>query len=391
MSPDRVAAELRTYRWEIAWGVFAVANLVWMQLMPEWVSVPFHFIWVSFTVLYGFKAWRDGVSWSLVTFVVVSTGILLIRTAGLPTDEVLEIPLMFGMFLAMMLHTIRRKAAMAEVQRISEQNARLLERETTFIQNASHELRTPITVALAHAELLQLNVGDRDVISQDVSIVIEELGRLRGLTNRLLLLAAVDRTELVQPMPTELPEFLDAVVQRWSAIPRSWSVVRCDEATVFADPERLMVALDTLIENSIAVTADGDPIELSVRRDGGFALLEVADSGPGIDPNLLTAVFDRFTTVGRQPGSTAGFGLGLAIVDAIAAAHGGSVSAGNRPTGGAIFALRLPLAAERVPEADVDSAPSPIALSKAPLRHRSDGDEPPLAAISTGRRTEEPM
>jgi signal transduction histidine kinase len=396
VSPERIAEQLRPYRWEIAWGVWAVANLTWMEMMPEWVSVPFHFIWVSFTVLYGFRAWRNGVSWALVGFVVGSTGIVLgqLWLDGMPTDEVLEVPLMFGMFLAMMLHTIRRRSAMAEVQRISEENARLLERETAFIQNASHELRTPITVALAHAELVQASLSDRDTISDDVSIVIDELGRLRGLTSRLLLLAAVDRPELVRPVPTQLAGLLDAAVQRWSAIPRTWRIVHREEATVLADPERLTVALDTVVENAVGVTSTGDPIELSVTRDGRFALVEIADTGPGIDPQLLHQVFDRFTTVGRQPGSAAGFGLGLAIVDAIATAHGGSVTARNRPGGGASFTVRLPLAAERDRELAYGAKPSASSRPASSRIHRTSREgtetqQSPLIPRSKSRTAEE--
>ena len=74
-------------------------------------------------------------------------------------DELLEIPLMFAMFLAMLLHTVRRRAAIVELQRVSEQNARLFERQRAFVQNAAHEFRTPITVALAHAELAQLTAA----------------------------------------------------------------------------------------------------------------------------------------------------------------------------------------------------------------------------------------
>jgi signal transduction histidine kinase len=398
VSLERLAEQLRPYRWEIAWGVWAVANLTWMEMMPEWVSVPFHFIWVSFTVLYGFRAWRNGITWALVGFVVGSTGIVLgqLWLDGMPTDEVLEVPLMFGMFLAMMLHTIRRRSAMAEVQRISEENARLLERETAFIQNASHELRTPITVALAHAELVRTTIGDRGKIpqniSEDVDIVIDELDRLRGLTSRLLLLAAVDRPELVRSVPTDLVGLLDAAVHRWSAIPRTWRIVRREEAIVLADPERLTVALDTVVENAVKVTTTDDPIELSVTRDGRFALVEIADCGPGIDPQLLHEVFDRFTTVGRQPGSAAGFGLGLAIVDAIATAHGGTVTARNRPAGGASFTVRLPLA----PERDVEHGMKPSASARPasarvhrPGRERAETEPSPLIPTSKSQTAEE--
>jgi signal transduction histidine kinase len=317
--------------------------------MRDWASVPFHFIWVSLTVLFGFRLWSDRMTWALVSLVVVSTGIILVQLwlfDGMPTDEVLEVPLMFGMFLAMLLHTTRRRAAIAELRTVSEQNAQLVERQRSFIRNASHELRTPITVALAQAELLQLDARSRSE-HDDVDIVVDELGRLRRLTDRLLLLAAVDVPELMRPVLTDLAELVTATARRWAPTSRDWRLGRLDKAIVLGDPERLMVALDTVLENAIKVTEDGDPIELSVRVADGIALIEVSDSGTGIDPDLLGSLFDRFTTAGRQPGAPAGFGLGLAIVDAIIRAHGGNVTARNRRERGAVFTFRLPLASAR--------------------------------------------
>lgn len=323
-----------------------MANLAWMELLPNWVSIPFHFIWVSLTVLFGFRLWPDWLTWTLVSLVVVGTGIVLVQAwyLGMQSDELSEIPLMFAMFLAMLLHTHRRRAATAALQKVSEQNARILERERTFVQNASHTLRTPITVALAHAELVQRSV-EHSAIGEDVEIIVDELSRLRRLTDRLLQLAAVD-TELVQRIPTDLVELVNATVRRWSPTSRTWQIGRQDDATVIGNRERLMVALDTVIENAIKVTGADDPIELSVIRRDGTAVIEISDSGPGIPAHLLGSVFDRFATGGATPGAPSGFGLGLAIVASIASGHGGSVTARNRDGGGATVALTLPLSDE---------------------------------------------
>ena len=342
---DRIRASLRTWSWEWAWFAFAAANIAWMEILPDWISIPFHFIWVSFTLLFGFRIWTNRLTWTLALLVVFVTGVVLIHAwiRGMRSDELFEIPLMFCMFLAMVWHTNRRKLAFTRMRQVSEQNARMLEREHAFIQNASHELRTPVTVALAHAELAQFNVDDGPV-KEDVTIIADELGRLRRLTDRLLLLAAVDAPELAQREPTDLVDLVQAAVRRWTATPRDWQIGRHDEATVLADPERLVVALDTVVENAVGVTADGAQIELSVTTPGdGFAVVEVSDSGPGISPELLDSLFERFRTHKRPAGSPGGFGLGLAIVDAITTAHGGSVTARNRTEGGAVVALRLPL------------------------------------------------
>jgi signal transduction histidine kinase len=135
---------------------------------------------------------------------------------------------------------------------------------------------------------------------------------------------------------------VDNVVHRWAAIPRRWLIDRGADAVVIADAERLMLALDAIVENAVKVTDDGDKIELSVRRRGQEAAIIVSDSGPGIPQDQLDAVFDRFTRAG-PPGAAGGFGLGLSIVRGFAEAHGGRVTATAGPLGGAEVTLWLPL------------------------------------------------
>jgi signal transduction histidine kinase len=125
--------------------------------------------------------------------------------------------------------------------------------------------------------------------------------------------------------------------------PRRWLAGRRDEATVLADPERLVLALDAILENAIEVTGDGDRIELSVHRHNREAAIIVADSGPGIPESQLTSVFDRFSGDDPPQRDTHNFGLGLSIVRAVAEAHGGRVTAARGPLGGAAVTLWLPI------------------------------------------------
>lgn len=354
MSAEAGSSFARRYAWELAWGVWAVGNLVWMASTQDWISIPFHFIWVSFTLLYGFRAWRDGLTWALAGLVVVSTGLLLTDawTDGtMSTDEMFEVPLMFGMFLAMMLHTTRRRAAMEALEKVSEENAQMLERERLFVQNASHALRSPITVALAHAEMLQMSSESRSV-RDDLGILVDEINRLRQVADRLLLLATAGAPAAPHIEPTELLPLVDDVLRRWGPVPRQWHVTRLDDVTALADRERLTLALDTLIENAVKVTAAGGRVELSVRRESDSAVIAVSDDGPGIPQEMLDSIFERFIQVER--GVLGGFGLGLSIVRAVADMHGGAVTARNRPGGGAVFEFQLKLANRRPEQADHD-------------------------------------
>ena len=329
---------------EALWAAFALANLGWMIAMPSWASIPFHFTWMSLLLLYGFgsRTWSLPLTWSLFVPVLIASGLLFVNTRvrGLQAyDEVVEVPLVAAMLGAMMLHSRRRGEAMAALAEVSRHNAELVERQRAFVQNASHELRTPITIALAHAELLVMPGAD---VADDGAVVIDELGRLHRLVDRLLLLAMAERTDLLRPEPIRLVPLMDNVVHRWRAIPRRWLMHRNDDAVVIADPERLMLALDAVVENAVKVTGDGDQIELSVRRRHQEAAIVVSDSGPGMPQDQLDAVFDRFTRSTR-PGAAGGFGLGLSIVRAFAEAHRGRVTATAGPLGGAEVTLWLPL------------------------------------------------
>lgn len=363
MSAEPAQGVLRRYRWELGWGLWAIANVFWMEETQDWISIPFHFIWVSFTLLYGFRAWRDGLTWTLAGLVVVFTGVVLTDAwtdGNMSADEMFEVPLMFGMFLAMMLHTTRRKAAIAALESVSEQNAQMLEHQRLFVQNASHALRSPLTVALAHAEMLQI-ASDDPSVRDDLSVLIDEINRLRRLADRLLVLATAEAPASLRLAPTSLGPLVDEAVRRWGAVPRRWRVGRRDDLSVLADGERLELALDTLIENAVKATPEGGLIEVSVHRDGGSAVIEVSDDGAGIPPDLIGSIFERFTQLRDDGGGATGFGLGLSIVKAIIETHGGTVGARNRPGGGATLEFRIALPEQEQPHADT---PATAALAR---------------------------
>jgi two-component system, OmpR family, sensor kinase len=346
-----LAARLWASRWpEVAWAVFAVGNLAWMVLVPNWSMLPFHFTWISLLLLYGlgYRTATRALTWWLLVPVMAGAALIFVddRIRALaPYDELVELPVMVVLLFAITRLTNRRKAAMAALDEVSQRNADLLDRQRAFVQNASHELRTPITVALAHAELLPRSAADgasADAAS-DAVIVIDELERLRRLADRLLLLATAERHDLARPVPTRLAALADEALRRWEPVPRQWLRGRRDDVTVLADPERLTIALDAVLDNAVRFTAEGESIELSVHSDRGLAAITIADSGPGIPDSQLESVLDRFEGSGPQRDNAHNFGLGLSIVRAIAEAHGGRVTVARGLAGGAAVTIWLPL------------------------------------------------
>jgi signal transduction histidine kinase len=346
MSPERARWPFKEHWIDIAWAAFAASNLVGMVTFPSWETVPFHFIWVSLTVLYGFRVWRvKPTVWTLVA-VMVSTGGLIavdVSRGTQPIDEITEVPLMAAMFVAMVWHARRRLAAMQEIEQMSDANVRLLERERRFVQDASHELRTPITVALGQVELIERTATDAG-IRRDAAVAADELLRLRRLADRLLLLASAEHPSFLRRTPTDVDGIVLDALRRWAPTPRTWVHGALGGALVDVDHERIDMALDSLIENAVNHTSPGATIELSAHRNGSAVSIAVADSGEGIEAEQLERIFDRFGRAdsgrSRQAG---GVGLGLSIVKAIAEAHGGSVRVRSRTGEGSVFEMELPL------------------------------------------------
>jgi signal transduction histidine kinase len=334
-------------RWiDVAWALFWFANLGGMVLFASWETVPFHFIWVSLTLLYGFRVWHVGPTLLILVGVMATTGLFIgidIARGAQPLDELTEVPLMAAMFLAMVWHARRRLTAMEETERISTANLRLLERERRFVQDASHELRTPITVALGHAELIQRTATD-PTIAGDAAVIADEMMRLRRLADRLLVLAGTEDPEFLNPRPVDLESIVVETVRRWTATPRRWLLGSAEEAIVLADPERLAVALDALIENAVNHTREQDTIEVAVRRNDGTAVVSVRDTGTGIPAADLDRIFDRFARA--DPGRsrhTGGAGLGLPIVRAIVESHGGTIHVQSVEGSGTSFEISFPV------------------------------------------------
>jgi two-component system, OmpR family, sensor kinase len=234
------------------------------------------------------------------------------------------------------------RRAERERQLIDERNAHLLDTQRKFLQDASHYLRTPITIALTHAELLARDLSGRE--QHDIQTVIAQIIRLRRLSERLLVIAAAEDPDFLRTELVMLDDFAVEVIDRWwQTARRRWQLGQLDPGAVMADPERLGLAVDALLENAVRHTHDGDVIRLSVVSGDGEVRMAVADSGSGIEGDDLARIFDRFRT-GANAKVSGGTGLGLALVRAVADAHGGVARVHSAPGKGSEFEIALPAA-----------------------------------------------
>jgi signal transduction histidine kinase len=335
----------RAYWQDIAWAVFVGLNLVAMRLSPAWGSVPFLIIWISLTMIYGFRLWHLGSTLLTVSVLTLATGGLIgwqVLRGEQDGDYLAEVPLLALMFMIMVWHARRRQAAMEEIKRVSEHNLLLLGQQRQFLQDVSHELGTPITIALGHAELITRAATDQ-AIARDARVAVDELLRMRRLANRLVLLASTDSPDFLHPIPVDAAGLVMETLHRWSQTPRRWSLGALTDSAVQADQDRLTLALDALIENAVDHTDLDGRIELGARREGEEIVFTVRDWGSGIPAGEIGQIFDRFTRVGTgRSRETGGFGLGLAVVKAIAQAHHGSVRVRSTVGQGSLFELVLP-------------------------------------------------
>jgi two-component system phosphate regulon sensor histidine kinase PhoR len=218
-----------------------------------------------------------------------------------------------------------------------------------FVANVSHELRTPLTAIRGYVEALIEDPPGEDQQRQFLEIIARHTERMERLVKDLLRLARLDAgQETLELVTCDLSTLVQAVVNDLGAAPGARQapidVALAPEArTIVADPAKLHDVLRNLIENAVNYSPDGSPVDVRAFREGDTVRIEVRDHGPGIPPSDLTRVFERFYRVdksrSRAPGGT---GIGLAIVKHLMELLGGTVTASNRPDGGAVFAITLP-------------------------------------------------
>ena len=252
-----------------------------------------------------------------------------------PTTEVGRL----GSALNVMLGQI--EGAFAERQASEEQLRR-------FVADASHELRTPLTSIRAYAELFERGADARpEDLARLLRGIEREAARMGVLVDDLLLLARLDQGRSLEREPVDLGALAAEAVDAARAVDPDRPLTLHVEGSVevVGDRGRLRQIADNLLANVRAHTPPGAAASVRVAAEGGCGVLEVEDAGPGLSASERARAFERFYRA--DPSRTrdaGGAGLGLAIVDAIAAAHGGRASAGPAPTlGGAAFRVELPL------------------------------------------------
>jgi two-component system, OmpR family, sensor kinase len=217
-----------------------------------------------------------------------------------------------------------------------------LSRQREFVADASHELRTPLTSILANLELLEAELqGEQADIA---GAALRSSRRMRRLVADLLLLARADAGRRAPTRPVDLSVVAREATAEASAVAAGHplSLDLDESAVVEGAPDDLHRMVLNLIENAVIHTPQGTPVTVSLHRRDGEVQLEVADRGPGVPADMRERVFERFSRGEGDATPGRSSGLGLAIVRAVAEAHGGSVTLDDADGGGARFRIRLP-------------------------------------------------
>jgi signal transduction histidine kinase len=239
-----------------------------------------------------------------------------------------------------------------------EQRTRALETadrtRRQLLADVSHELTTPLAAILGYVETLRMSdiALDDATRSRYLRIVNDEADRLEHIIGDLLDLARLEGGGgSLRQEPVSVSHLLERVRHRHAptVAERKITLTTHQEPMVgllVGDQNRLEQALQNLVANAVRHTPDGGTVTVTARTDGSTVTLRVDDTGPGIPEDQLQRVFDRFYKVDESRTGTdlpSGSGLGLSIVQALVTRHGGSVSAGNVPGGGARFEIVLPV------------------------------------------------
>jgi len=272
------------------------------------------------------------------------------------------------------------RARVATEERLRQSDARL----RRFVGDASHELRTPIAAISAYAELFGRGASENQEDLERLMIGIRtETGRMEHLVADLLLLARLDEGRPLEFRPVDLTALCGEAVQTATAVGPAWPVTFSSPrpVEVTGDAMGLRQVVDNLLGNVRSHTPEGTAATVSVGPDGDGAVIVVSDDGPGMAPDQVTHVFERFYR--SDPSRSrlhGGAGLGLSIVSAIVAAHGGTVSATSAPGHGSSFTVRLPASPPTLSAVGPDAPAAIVAVPPPATGQSESGAAAPGAA-----------
>ncbi|MGH3677429.1 MAG: sensor histidine kinase [Mycobacterium sp.] len=210
-----------------------------------------------------------------------------------------------------------------------------------FIDDAGHELRTPITIVRGHLEVLDRN--DPNDVESTVALVDDELGRMNRMVSDLLLLARSEQPSFLQPKRVDVRALTRETFEKVAQLgDRDFTLDSVGRVVAVLDPQRITQALVALADNAVRYTKPGDRIDVGSRLEGRRLRFWVADSGAGVSEDDRARIFERFARGSAGGQRSDGAGLGLSIVRAIAVAHGGDVELDSIPGRGATFTLVIP-------------------------------------------------
>jgi signal transduction histidine kinase len=222
-----------------------------------------------------------------------------------------------------------------------------------FLANAAHELRSPLAAIRSSVEVALNEERSRDEYQNLLIEIIQQGSALETLVNQLLLISESEAEQLKRDHEAvAFDEIVRRAAEMFAGVAEARGLrlgVRIAGPMLVSGSGHLLRQLvNNLIDNAIKYTPARGSVEVSLAADAGgeYALLEVADTGIGIGPDDLTRVFDRFYRTDRsrtRMAESSGTGLGLSICQAVVLAHGGEIDCHNRPEGGTVFAIRLPL------------------------------------------------
>jgi signal transduction histidine kinase len=217
---------------------------------------------------------------------------------------------------------------------------RAFDSQQRFADDASHELKTPLTIVRGHLELLEDDPEERH---ETLALVTDELDRMGRIVEDLLLLARKEEPNFLDLATVDVGTLTDALLAKVKALaPREWVIDVRGQGVIVADRQRLTQALVQLAENAARYSDPHLPIAIGSIVSGGEARFWVRDNGPGVPEHEHEAIFQRFRR-GVGPSRSEGAGLGLAIVKAIAEAHHGRVELESSPGHGAVFSIVVPV------------------------------------------------